>query len=153
LADNIIALVLLPKLAEQDRPSPTRLDLAPNYNYDTRPSTDDGTPKETDKFDAVDKKQVHQLPPIMQVTMVAIDEATAIRQQQLTGQIAPDWTESLFNAVSNEEDFRRDLGEPVSPAAGSLLYRLQHPTTPSLKISYRVYTSDVVIRGAKWSTR
>lgn len=153
LADNIVALVLLPKLAEQDRPSLTRLDLAPNYNYDTRPSADDGTPKDTDKFDSVDKKQVHQLPPIMQVTMVAIDEATAIRQQQLLGQTAPDFTESLFNAVSNEDDFRRDLGEPVSPAAGSLLYRLQNPTTPGLKISYRVYTSDVVIRGAKWSTR
>jgi uncharacterized protein (TIGR02599 family) len=153
LADNIIALVLLPKLAEQDRPSPQRLDLAPNYNYDTRPSADDGTPKEIDKFDSVEKKQVNQLPPIMQVTMVAIDEATAIRQQQLTGQTAPDFTASLFSAVSNEDDFKRDLGEPVSPAAGSLLYRLQNPTTPSLRISYRVYTSDVVIRGAKWSTR
>ena len=67
--------------------------------------------------------------------------------------MAPESTHGLFTSISTEDDFRSELGDPVEPTSGSLLYRLQNPTERSLKINYRVYTQDVVIRGAKWSTQ
>ena len=170
LAENIVALVLLPKLSEADRRNRDTLDLAPEYDYDTQPSDESGILKrevvtgstagsrpgtygvwkERDLRD-VEKKQLGQLPPIMQVTMVAIDEASAIRQQDLGGPTPPEWTQGLFTSVHREDDFKKDLGNSADPEPGSLLYRLQN-TNKAVRVNQRVYTADVVIRGAKWST-
>jgi uncharacterized protein (TIGR02599 family) len=162
LAENIVALVLLPKLAEEDRRSPDALDLAPGYEYDSLPSRDGVMKKDTGtnnftkgqwiNLEEWEKKQLHQLPPIMQVTMVAIDETSAIRQQDIGGETPPEWTTGLFKSITREEDYRGDIGDGTAPDPSSLLGRLQKPTNPALRMNYRVYTADVVIRGAKWST-
>jgi uncharacterized protein (TIGR02599 family) len=170
LAENIVALVLLPKLSEADRRNKDTLDLAPEYDYDTQPSDASGILKrevvtstkpgdktgtygvwkERDLRD-VERKQLGQLPPIMQVTMVAIDEASATRQQDIGGETPPEWTQGLFTSVHREDDFKKDLGNSADPEPGSLIYRLQN-TNKAVRVNHRVYTADVVIRGAKWST-
>jgi hypothetical protein len=170
LAENIVALVLLPKLSEADRRNKDTLDLAPKYDYDTQPSDESGillrevvtssVPGsrpgtygvwKEQKLSDVEKKQLGQLPPIMQVTMVAIDEASAARQQDIGGDTPPDWTEGLFTSVHREDDFKKDLGNSADPEPGSLIYRLQN-ANKAARVNQRVYTADVVIRGAKWST-
>lgn len=157
MADNIIALVVLPKLAERDRgsltgtggtPDPENIgELAPEYAFDSwrkvAPSAassgndadDDNLLKEK-KFPPRDCL----LPPIIQVTMVAIDEPSAERMDLQPGGL-PKWTDGLFKKVKSEKDYFRDLAE--------LEKRLQEdPARPA----YRVFTNDVVIRSSKWST-
>jgi hypothetical protein len=53
--------------------------------------------------------------------------------------------------VHREDDFKKDLGNSADPEPGSLIYRLQN-TNKAVRVNHRVYTADVVIRGAKWST-
>lgn len=68
LAENIIALILQP----QRRPDDTG--IAPRYAYDSRAWIQQ-------KSDALATLTQNQLPPLMQVTMVVIDEASARRMQ------------------------------------------------------------------------
>lgn len=136
MADNVIALVVLPKLAEKDRPSPTKIgSLAPDYQFDSWRVID------TDKGSNIGLANCvrdNKLPPIIQVVMVAIDETSALR---LPRNVVPDWTirdKQLFTHVDDEDDLLRDLAE--------LEKRLQHD-----KINYRVFSSDIVLRSSKWS--
>jgi uncharacterized protein (TIGR02599 family) len=122
LAKNIIALVVLPKLAAEEDPSESQ--LAPDYLYDSTTGRPDP---------ATNPK--NQLPPILQVTMVAIDEASAIKLEN--GPTAP----ALIPAglFANAARFHDDLAALEQALAGR-------------RITYRVFTSNVSIAGAKWST-
>ena len=134
MADNVIALVVLPKLSEKDRIKPTEIgSLAPEYQYDSWRvlSEDKGT-------GLANAARDNKLPPIVQIVMVAIDESSALR---LARNVIPDWTirdRQLFTRVKNEADLLADLAE--------LEARLQKD-----KINYRVFSTDVVLRSSKWS--
>lgn len=155
MADNIIALIVLPKLAEQDRGSqskPVKTDpeligeLAPEYAYDSwrkviPTSANINSDADGDNFLKEKKFPPRDcvLPPIVQVTMVAIDEPSASRMD-LTPAALPKWTDGLFVKVRTEGDYFRDLAE--------LEARLRaDPSRPA----YRVFTNDVVIRSSKWT--
>jgi uncharacterized protein (TIGR02599 family) len=152
-AENIVALVILPKLPERDRtpPGSPRLELAPEYEYDSRPTDAAGRRlrKEEVNSNPVQRKQFNQLPPMVQVVMVAIDEPSAIRQEAITGENPPTWTEELFERCNTDEDLLEDIGDPAEPSSKSLIGRLA-PNTGQ-RMEYRVYSADVIIRGAKWS--
>jgi uncharacterized protein (TIGR02599 family) len=135
LADNIVALVILPKVAQKDRETPGRIDdLSPDYMYDSW------------RILAVDPKErwkaarYNQLPPIIQVTMVAIDEPSAARIADKYRDKLPEWTDGLFVKVTSEQNFRNELADLEKRLATD-------PTKPN----YRVFSTDVVIRGSKWS--
>lgn len=135
MADNVIALVVLPKLPEKDREKPTKIGtLAPEYQFDSwRIQKQDAGP--AGPANAV---RDNKLPPIVQIIMVAIDETSALR---FAKNVVPDWTirdRQLFTKIDNEADLLTDLGE--------LETRLQKD-----KINYRVFSTDVVIRSSKWS--
>ena len=135
MADNVIALIVLPKLAEKDRSSPTEVgSLAPEYQYDSWRilKQDAGT------VGVANSARDNLLPPIVQVVMVAIDENSALR---LPADDIPDWTigsKQLFTKVKDEADLIADLAE--------LETRLQ-----ASNVNYRVFSTDVVIRASKWS--
>jgi uncharacterized protein (TIGR02599 family) len=158
LAENIVALIILPKLSDKDTAAPF---LSPDYEYDSRPAKTDGTPMlRTDISDTDSKalRQFNQLPPMVKVTMVAIDEPSAVREQTFLGGTAPSppkWMNNLFRSASKEADIATDLGNPESPASDSLISRLAPPPGGGAKqpvMNYRVYTMDVVLRGSKWTT-
>jgi uncharacterized protein (TIGR02599 family) len=167
LAENIVALIIVPKVPERDRKSPDRLDdLTNNYEYDTCPLPAFETQKR--EFNPVNdmrlmnvsalmtaqqRKQLHQLPPILQVTMVAIDEASAVKLQDYSQQ-PPDWTQGLFTQLGTYHQFLQDLGDPSNPLPESLIGRISNVDgnqSGPQKLNYRVFTTDVVLRGAKWS--
>ncbi len=168
MAENVVALVILPMLSERDRvdknlnPTPTVLDLAPTYEYDSRPSDATGLSKlRKDYSDGTstttpEKRQSNQLPPLVHVILVAIDEASSQRQQDQTKAVPPDFTSGLFEKVKNEGELKKDLDGNGLSNVDSLVNRLA-PTAksgvPSTKptMNYRVFEGDVVIRGAKWS--
>ena len=140
IADNVIALVLLPKLSAQEDSAGTA--LAPNYTYSTAPvAWPPATPQATTE---------NQLAPLVQVTMVAIDETSAARLASLcnndpAAMVAKLGLGNLFTTAGS-------LSDPTQPGYAQDLKTLTD-TLQSLHLKYRVFNSEVSIRGAKWSKK
>ncbi len=144
IADNVIALVILPKLTPSDEkevtPNYTDASLAPNYTYD---STSIGAASSGAAVDIENLDSKNQLPPVVQVTMVAVDEASYSRfySNQTT---PPDFgLGTLFQNVG-------DTQNPANAGYAQDLNTLES-TLQSKKLNYRVFTTNVSIKGAKWS--
>jgi uncharacterized protein (TIGR02599 family) len=165
LADNIVALIVLPKLPTADRKTKSRIDdLTTDYKYDSRPQAvyegkfNDGSKTVDSVLNTQQAKaQYAQLPPILQVTIVAIDEDSGARLEASLDNpeegLEEHWANGLFEKVSMESDFLNDLGNPANPSDKSLLGRLSG-FDRSLKLprmNYRIFTTDVVLRGSKWN--
>jgi uncharacterized protein (TIGR02599 family) len=71
LAENIVALVVLPERAASD----TGTALAPTFSYDSR--------------DTTNRLTLHQLPPRLRLALVAIDPTSATRLAALNGSTPP----------------------------------------------------------------
>ncbi|MEI9895871.1 MAG: Verru_Chthon cassette protein C [Chthoniobacter sp.] len=185
LAENVITLIILPKLSKPDEDARTRAQtpqaamLSPKYIYDSFPiapaTLNPGASGGTDPGMIMPK---NQLPPILTVTMVALDERSAQRladtychnvemtsqsvhgNQRVTGsasemvmgldvaagKVTPAVTyANLFTDATRLED------DPNTQTPGDGdLYDLERILVHE-KLTYRVFTSNVSIRGAKWS--
>jgi len=130
LAENIIALVLQPKLSKADQAT-TNKTLSKDYSYDTTNPTAITDP---------DINPTSQLPPLVQTTIVAIDETSAARLDK--GSTPPPFDSTLDNLFVKTEDFDADL-----VTLQNVLSSAKPP------INYRVFTTSVSIRGAKWSRK
>jgi len=118
LAENIVALAILPKFPDgQGQPAGA---LAPFYEYDTR----------TAWSSSAQPAQMHQLPPVVEVVMVAIDEPTAQRN--------PSLGTSLDGLFQDPASLETDLEEVET-------------VLRSARANYRIFRTDVPIRSAKWS--
>jgi uncharacterized protein (TIGR02599 family) len=142
VAENVIAMIIAPRLSRADEQevrgaesNPDYSPLAPNYLYDTSP------PATAVTMDGRINPQ-HQLPPMLQVTMVAIDEVSARRMN--LGEENADHFElnSKFKKTAN---YSKDL--LLSGSEESLEALLI-----KRRANYRIFSTNVVIRGAKWST-
>ena len=160
LSENVIALIIQPKLSKQEEQS--RKDsvpaqqhvLAPNYLYTSRPDLLPGysagsallspgvTLKTTDPMEAAGLNPKNQLPPIVQVTMVAIDERSAAR-------LAPSKTQPYPIGPDPAKYFKDKAENLEQPDTGDLA--LYEKDLVNAKVTYRIFTSNVSIRGAKWS--
>jgi uncharacterized protein (TIGR02599 family) len=150
LAENILALVLTPRLAPEDEEevlgtSGRRTDLsplAPNYLYDTSP-VGGANPADSRHSDGR-LNPVAQLPPVIQVTMVAIDEASALR----SGPSALDQDPFLLaDRFKRSADYSKDLLRSDDSASGDSL----EDRLIEARANYRIFTTNVIIRGSKWS--
>lgn len=167
VAENVIALVLLPKLsAHDDLPSApgNGVSMAPSYNYNSRvprgaledpawPGADPPFPG--DSFPAypspgtksVSASRHHQLPPLMKVVMVVLDEASA-RELQGDATTPPKVLDfsgaGLFrNAAALEADIKA-VEDICNAAPGNLTKNQQ-------RLTYRVFSTEIIMREAKWS--
>ena len=122
LAENIVALVVLPRLSGIE--DPTGVALAPGYLYDSTDTKAD--PKLNPR---------HQLPPIVDLAVVAIDEKSANRLNW--GSTPPDFgAGNLFLDPSNMDADLETLRKNIEA---------QH-------LSARVFRTSVPISAARWST-
>lgn len=139
-AENVIALVVLPKLAEKDRVKATELELAPQYEFDSWRILAGGTVKDPISNVSLDNTaRDNLLPPIVQVTMVAVDEKAVARFGPDASKI-PLWTKGLFTKARTVSEYTTDIQ--------TLEQRLiDDPYKPN----YRIFTADIVLRGSKWS--
>lgn len=150
MAENIVALIVMPKLATRDRvnpgtttPNPDVLELAPKYEYDSwRVLTGDTVKDPAHATVSLDNRaRDNLLPPIVQLTMVAIDEPSAGRMDlQLAGK--PDWANGLFVTGDTETKHLENIAK---------LEKKIRDDKSHLGINYRIFTTDVIIRGSKWS--
>jgi len=125
VAENIIYMVISPKLSVNDGTGDPRR-IAPTYQYD---SSGSGV-----NLGAGGRQQLQdfQLPPLVEVTLVALDENSAQRLAE-NGRTLPG---GLFTSA-DEQSFRRDLEQLEN-------FLLE------LKVNYRVFNATVAIRNSKW---
>ena len=134
VADNIVALIVLPKLGLTDQAAGGYSDgsLAPNYSYDSTATNSDP---------ALNSK--NQLPPLVEITLVAVDERSFGRFQGSLTSPKDLGLDSLFTTVG-------DLKNPNNPGYAADLKRLKETLTQN-KIEFRVFTVTVPVKAARWS--
>lgn len=125
VADNIIALIIRP----QD-PGASPPDLTTNYTYDSAASFSGNQPQPLTS---------NQLPPVIQVTLVAIDASAAERLQKTSAQPS-EITSALNGKFSNPASYDDDI------RALELAFNQAVPPIP-----YRIFSSAVPIRESKWT--
>ncbi len=121
LAENVVALVVLPRLTPQE--DATGALLAPGYQYDST---------ETRSNPLINPK--NQLPPLVQLTMVVLDENSARRLEN--GSAMPNLgLDQLFRDAAS---YDTDLATLEKTLNGK-------------NLGYRVFNTSVRLKGAKWS--
>jgi uncharacterized protein (TIGR02599 family) len=143
LAENIVALVLLPMLSPQDDPTGTA--LCPNYTYDSSL-----TDANNDPMVSGSTNWKNQLPPVIQVTMVAVDEISFKRLQSGTSppaNLAGDSPAASLFLTAGANIYTSSAQHPgYAQDLAALEAALQAD-----KLNYRVFSTEVIIKGAKWS--
>lgn len=119
LAENVIGIIIRAKY-------PSGSGEVVSYQYDSRATS---TPPPV---------TLHQLPPVLSITMVMMDEASAVRLADAYGDQPPPILPEAgtFQEIAN---FESDL----SAWEGELR---------ALNIQYKIFSAEVYIRGAKWSS-
>jgi uncharacterized protein (TIGR02599 family) len=123
VVDNVVALIISPqKSPDEDNDSDEVYGIAPNFKYD---------PRDLSRPDSY-----NVLPPLVSVTLVVLSGPSASRLQDIHGENPPDLLESDWFQQANE--YESDLAE--------LEQKFQDEN-----LQYRVFTTTVAIRSAKWS--
>lgn len=106
VADNIVYALIWPRKSQSDDPTGKELtDLSPSggFSFDSRPGGSGASPWPQ-------PENVHQLPPVLQITLVALDETTAARV--CTSSAPPGAVTSLFSGLfetSDQTQFDADI--------------------------------------------
>jgi uncharacterized protein (TIGR02599 family) len=107
------------------------------YRYDTTVATAD--PSLNSK---------HQLPPIVQVVMIAIDEMSA---ERLARDYAGKPSMGIeYGTLFTRPDLLEDDPSTSLPGDGDI-EKFTSMLTEKLRISSRVFSTNVSVRGSKWS--
>jgi len=129
LAENVIALIVSPRNATQSRQGQRVFELAPFYSYDSAdPSKAEGQPPETQNL----------LPPLVDLTIVAISEVSASRLQDRWEEKEPPELAFDKNWFTETTRYYADLR--------ALEQQLQVNN-----VEYRVFTSLVKLRSSQFS--
>jgi len=140
LADNILFLVLRPKRStkEYEMANPKPVPIAPNYIYDSRPKA------VILPGEAASYPSRHQLPPIVAVTLIAIDETSAIRLENRFGSTPP------LQALGIADLFQStaDTNDPAAYEAD--LEKLKKVLVEN-RVTFRIFETEVMLRASKWT--
>lgn len=132
IAENIIALIIRPEVTEQDASLlglPTPEDLTTDFSYDSRAGRSLGSPYDI---------QFAQLPPLLRVVMVAVDEKSAARLT--TGTTSPDAFKldpTWFTDPAKLDEDLKKLSDQLSEAG----------------VQFRIFNQVIALRGAKFSAQ
>lgn len=122
VADNVIAFIVWPRLpAGEDSTGKT---LAPNYTYDSKA--------------VANPLSLNQLPPMLQITLIVIDEASASRLDTHSSSPPPLIVGALNGKFTNAGNYAADLKAVATSLSAN-------------RINYRMLTTSVVLLESKWS--
>lgn len=154
IAENIISLVFLPRLSANDeaarkanaRIGPQFQLLSPEFTYDSKKFNNYGNATVPASALPNQINPYNQLPPVVQVVMVAVDEAgankMAVEASEKRTLDLPQLTADLFK--------KADVLETHDETPGDLA-KLEERLVKR-KLGFRIFTSNVSIRGARWSS-
>lgn len=172
LAENIIALVIYPRLSATDQnqrnndttvPQQYKL-LTPDYTYHSKQTSNytngtvpppqvnsPPTPAQITIAGTINPK--NQLPPVVEVAMVAVDEASAQKLQTKYGQKLGLDTLLVDSQKGNNlfvDPTVLEQGRTANPSDKGDLAILEANLIAE-NVNYRIFTSNIILRGAKWS--
>jgi uncharacterized protein (TIGR02599 family) len=130
LVDNVIALVIWPRLNPLEDPNGTV--VSSNYLYDSRTAL----PASSSQPFPI---QFAQAPPTVQLTMLVIDEASAVRIEAGTAE-PPVIRDALTGRFTSVSSYQSDL-DAIQAALSAA------------HVSFRVLNTTVSLRESKWSTQ
>jgi uncharacterized protein (TIGR02599 family) len=168
LAENVLALVILPRLTPADERARQELIatgnasivdkqhvlLTPDFQYHSKQLTNyTGATYDPSKIDP-ELNPKNQLPPVVQIAMIAIDEASAQRLETLNPGQTDLGLPDLFTSTSGAggkmfTDSTKLTSSSTPPVVGDL-EQLEQKLVQK-KLSYRIFSSNVALKGAKWS--
>lgn len=132
IAENIVALVLRPRAPQEQA---LAVDIAPNYLYDSRRHQYEA-PTGSASLPAISR---HQLPPVIDLTMVAVSEDSYARAEDLNPNLAENLRSKLGQLFGDTKRSAEDVAELEE------FLREQ-------RLSFRTLTSSIAIPAAKWVT-
>ena len=124
IARNVIAMIIWPRLSPTDTSTP----ISTDYQYNSR----QGLPTPTVAL------QSEQLPPILQLSLVAIDATSAARLEN--GSTPPAVIE---NALANKFTDTSNYNTDMAALQAALI---------AARIHYQVLTTSITLRESKWSS-
>ena len=146
LAENVIALVLYPK-ASPELLSASDTVLTYDYSYDSRLWEKGGA------ITPLVKSTRNQLPPLVELVLVSIDEPSAKRLELLYG--GPDGSLPPFKQPAVLAKLNLQSLFQVSPTYGNDQLQADINTLEkglsALGVQYRVFRTQVNINAAQWS--
>lgn len=143
VAENIIALVISPQIDGSNVGGLAPESIAPLYEYDSTLVTSPGAPTSAN---APPQGTQHMLPPLLKLTMVALDSAAGaqlaergneVQQQRLAAVLGPLFVDA--QGINNPQSTYRQNLQTIED-----FLREE-------KLNYRVFTSTVVMKQARWS--
>ena len=142
IAENILALVISPQIeVPPGATGVTPTSIAPNYIYD---STLVSNPGATGGGGTNRQVTQHLLPPLIQVTMIALDQVSAetLSSNPTTQQAVSNVLGGLFQQAAS---FGTDLHQP-NGTQGQLEQLLR-----AQKLNFRVFTTMIPMKQSRWS--
>ncbi len=141
IAENILLLIISPQI--EVPPGSTGIvatSIAPNYIYDSTKTSNPGAAS----VQAGSQGTQHLLPPLIQVTMVALDQVSGekLASDSATQQAIVNLCGGLFQQASS---LAADLHNPDG-TPGQLEKMLL-----SKKLNYRVFTTMIPLKQSRWS--
>lgn len=140
LAENIVALIIRPKESSKNTGTLNTIaedetkNIAPNYIYDSSGVLSG----------SVENNQINQLPPIISVTLVAIDEESALRLGRAGLQDLAAEVNRLYGSNAAAKNYHTNM--VIADNTASL-----EKYMADNNINYRVYENNINISGSKWS--
>lgn len=126
LADNIIAMIVWPRLPTDE--DPTGETLTQDYQYDSYDNA----------LSSPQPVTANQLPPILQVTLVAISESAALQYDTRSSTPPAEIEAALAGKFQSVASYQSDLDE-LSRALSEK------------NITHQILNTSVVMRESKWS--
>lgn len=124
LAANIVAIFFSPRrITSMNRTAQELRDIAPAYFYDSSDATG---------------KTPHELPPVVDLIMVVIDEQSAERLASASGSTQPIRIDGFARATGTQ--MQEDL-------------QALENTFIQLRVNYRIFQAAVPLRNSKWSAQ
>lgn len=146
IADNILALIISPQIETKNGSNLSPTGIAPNYTYD---STLVSSPGATIPPSLGPQGYQHLLPPLLKITMVALDQrgGETISSNSTVRDAVLNEVKGMFKSVSQADS---ELG-----AGGGTQSSTSQGTLETLliknKIGYRIFSTTVSLKQARWS--
>ena len=133
-------MALLPRLSPAQSTNPA--ELTTDYSYDSRAWEVTGS--------SGDPRLRNQLPPLIELVLVAIDEPSAQKLAQLyggTGGSLPPFADGTVRAKVDLDTLFKD------PTKLEADIQTLEDGLNQLQVSYRIFRTTVAMHGAKWTDR
>jgi uncharacterized protein (TIGR02599 family) len=154
VADNVIALLVWPKqtdtVSDTDPNNPNEVNaLSPTYTYDSRMGLNSGASTSSIWTPGSGNQplQMNQMPPILSIAMVTLDEPSA-KILQGTSTSAPTKITTALNGLFTSAPAASGTVSQMDTDLQTLETRLS-AITPHL--NFQVFTTTIAIRNAKFS--